>query len=128
MRLRMVRCTNIIVRRSMELPPWEESAMSNVWKTKYGSRRVRVEPPTLDEAVFAARGLTDDPNEQAQIAASLMGMPVDKVKVAVLKASQRKDVNRVTFTKRGNTERAVIVERKVTRRFGVRPGSYRPLG
>jgi hypothetical protein len=57
-----------------------------------------------------------------------MGMPVEKVKVAVLKASQRKDVNRVTFTKRGNTERAVVVERKVTRRFGVRPGNYRPLG
>src|ERR1700752_608276 len=80
-------------------------AMSKVWKTKYGSRRVRVEPPTLDEAVFAARGLTDDPNEQAEIAASLMGLPVDKVKVALLKASQRKDFNRVTFTKRGNTER-----------------------
>jgi hypothetical protein len=102
------------------ISPWEESAMSKVWHTKYGSRRVRVEPPTLDEAVFAARGLTDDPDEQAEIAASLM--------VAVLKASQRKDVNRVTFTKRGNTERAVIVERKVTRRFGARPGSYRPLG
>jgi len=102
--------------------------VSKVWHTKYGSRRVRVEPPTLDEAIFAARGLTDDPNEQAEIAASLMGMPVEKVKVAVLKASQRKDVNRVTFTKRGNTERAVVVERKVTRRFGVRPGSYRPLG
>jgi hypothetical protein len=92
------------------ISPWEESAMSKVWHTKYGSRRVRVEPPTLDEAVFAARGLTDDPDEQAEIAASLMGMPVEKVKVAVLKASQRKDVNRVT------------------RRFGARPGSYRPLG
>jgi hypothetical protein len=113
---------------SAQCRPWEESAMSKVWHTKYGSRRVRVEPPTLDEAVFAARGLTDDPNEQAEIAASLMGMPVEKVKVAVLKASQRKDVNRVTFTKRGNTERAVVVERKVTRRFGARPGSYRPLG
>jgi hypothetical protein len=90
--------------------------MSKVWKTKYGSRRVRVEPPTLDEAIFAARGLTDDPNEQAEIAASLMGLPVEKVKAAV------------TFTKRGNTERAVVVERKVTRRFGVRPGTYRPLG
>lgn len=98
--------------------------MSKVWHTKYGSRRVRVEPPTLDEAIFAARGLTDDPNEQAEIAANLMGMPVEKVKVAVLKASQRKDVNRVTFTKRGGAERAVVVERKVTRRLG----SYRPLG
>jgi hypothetical protein len=36
-------------------------------------------------------------------------------------------VNRVTFTKRGGAERAVVVERKVSRRIGVRPGSYRPL-
>jgi hypothetical protein len=98
--------------------------MSKSWKTEYGPRRVRWEPPTLDEAVFAARGLTDDPQEQAEIAAALMDMPVDKVRVAVLKASQKKDVNRVTFTKRRGSERAVVVERKVSRR----PGSYRPLG
>jgi hypothetical protein len=98
--------------------------MSKFWKTEYGPRRVRWEPPTLDEAVFAARGLTDDPEEQAEIAAALMDIPIEQVRVAVLKASQKKDVNRVTFTKRRGSERAVVVERKVSRR----PGGYRPLG
>jgi hypothetical protein len=97
--------------------------MSKSWNTKYGPRRVRKEPPTLDEAIFAARGLTDDVAQQAEIAAALMDMPVEKVRVAVLKAAQRKDVNRVTFTKRAGSERAVVVERKVSRRPG-----YRPLG
>jgi len=99
-------------------------AMSKAWKTKYGPRKVREEPPTLDEAIFAAGGLTDDPQQQAEIAAALMDMPVDKVRVAVLRASQRKAVHRdVMFTKRAGSERAVVVERKATRRIG----SPRPL-
>jgi hypothetical protein len=100
--------------------------MNKTWNTKYGTRRVREEPPTLEDAVFAARGLSDDPQQQAEIAAALIDMPVDKVRVAVLKASQKKDVNRVTFTTtRTGAERAVVVERKISRR----PTSgYRPLG
>ena len=52
---------------------------NQAWKTKYGPRRVRVEAPTLGEAIFAAQGLTDDPAEQTEIAAGLMGLPPDKV-------------------------------------------------
>lgn len=37
------------------------------YKTKY-------EPPELDEALYAAEGLTDDLEEQVRIAASLMGV------------------------------------------------------
>jgi hypothetical protein len=37
--------------------------------------RVRREPPTLEEAVFAAQGLTDAPDQQVEIAAGLMGVP-----------------------------------------------------
>jgi hypothetical protein len=92
--------------------------MSKVWNTQYGPRRVREEPPSLEEAIFAARGLTDDLGAQAEIAASLMGMPLEKVRVAVLKASQRKDVSTVAFTKRAGGERAVVVERKPARRGG----------
>ncbi|MEA2904823.1 MAG: hypothetical protein QOG83_2646 [Alphaproteobacteria bacterium] len=92
--------------------------MSEIWKTKYGPRRVRQEAPTLDEAIFAARGLTDDPQQQAAIAASLMDLPLEQVKVAVLKAGQRKDVNRVLFTTRAGAERAVVVERRPQRRIG----------
>ena len=46
--------------------------MSEDWNTKYGTRRVRRDPPTLDEAIFAAIGITDDQAAQAEIAASLM--------------------------------------------------------
>lgn len=98
--------------------------MRKSWNTEYGPRRVRSEPPTLEEAIFAARGLTDDPQQQAEIAAALMDMPLERVRVAVLKASQRKDVNRVTYTRRAGSERAVVVERKTPRR----PRAYRPLG
>lgn len=92
--------------------------MSGVWKTKYGPRRVRRDPPTLDEAIFAARGLTDDPKAQVEIAASLMDLPVEQVQVAMLKSQQRKDVNRSAITtRRAGVERAVVVERKPSRRF-----------
>ena len=38
-----------------------EAPMSEDWNTKYGTRRVRRDPPTLEEAIFAAVGITDDP-------------------------------------------------------------------
>jgi hypothetical protein len=91
--------------------------MSGVWKTKYGMRRVRHDPPTLEEAIFAARGLTDDLEEQVEIAASLMGLPPEEVKVAALKAAQRKDVKPATIVRAARSERAVIVERKAPRRM-----------
>ena len=59
--------------------------MSEDWNTKYGSRRVRRDPPTLDEAIFAAIGITDDQEAQAEIAASLMGLPIESVTAEVKK-------------------------------------------
>ena len=99
--------------------------MSKAWNTKYGPRKVREEPPSLEEAIFAARGLTDDVDAQAEIAASLMGVPVDQVRIALAKAGVRKDnIATVAFTStRGGGERAVVVERKPSRRVG----SVRPL-
>jgi hypothetical protein len=94
--------------------------MNGVWTTKYGKRRVRHDPPTVEEAIFAAKGLTDDPQQQAVIAAALMGVPVEDVRIAMLRASQRKDVDRVMFTTRAGVERAVVVERKSPRRFATR--------
>ena len=60
--------------------------MSEDWNTKYGRRRVRRDPPTLDEAIFAAIGITDDQEAQAEIAASLMGLPIESVQAEVKKA------------------------------------------
>lgn len=89
--------------------------MSEVWNTKYGARRVRHDPPTLAEAIAAAQGLSDDVQEQAEIAASLMELPIDEVKAEVIKArTPRRTTSTVAFASHGH--RAVIVERKPTRR------------
>ena len=86
--------------------------MSEDWNTKYGTRRVRRDPPTLDEAIFAAIGITDDLEAQAEIAASLMGMPLEavlaevkkiaRVFVALRDAGDRRRTRRAAFD-RGRT-------------------------
>jgi hypothetical protein len=99
--------------------------MSKVWKTKFGLRRVRQDAPTLEEAIFAARGLTGNVPEQAEIAASLMGLRVEDVMPEVLKSSARnKGLTVVGLRRRDAPPRAVIVERRTSRRSA----SNRPFG
>ena len=62
---------------------------NQAWNTKYGPRRVRHEEPTLDEAIAAAKGLSDELNQQAEIAASLIGLPPDQVRTELLKLPRR---------------------------------------
>lgn len=94
--------------------------MSEDWNTKYGTRRVRRDPPTLEEAIFAAMGITEDLDQQAEIAASLMGMPFDAVQAEVKKANRPTGTLRVTRVIAGEqgAQRSVVVERRVTRKFG----------
>jgi len=89
------------------------------WNTKYGPRRVRHDPPTLDEAIFAAVGITDDQEAQAEIAAALMGMPLDTVRAEVKKLNRTtlRSTTRVIAGEQG-AQRSVVVERRVIRRFG----------
>ncbi len=89
--------------------------MSDVWQTKDGRRRVRRDPPTVEEAVVAAQGLTDDSKEQVEIVISLMQIPVEEARSAVLRMTQRKEVNRVTVASRSGAPRAVVVERRTPR-------------
>lgn len=90
--------------------------MSTVWNTKYGTRRVRFDPPTLKEAIAAARGLTDDLQQQAEIAAALMELPVEEVRAELLKlAPPRNSTQIVTSNGREGAARTVIVERKQSR-------------
>ena len=93
--------------------------MSEDWNTKYGPRRVRRDPPTLEEAIFAAVGITDDQEAQAEIAASLMGMPYDAVLTEVKKLARTtlRASTRVIAGEQG-AQRSVVVERRVVRRFG----------
>ena len=92
--------------------------MSEDWNTKYGSRRVRRDPPTLDEAIFAAIGITDDQEAQAEIAASLMGLPLESVQAEVRKAGRAaaRSTTRVIAGEQG-AQRSVVVERRVIRKF-----------
>jgi hypothetical protein len=94
--------------------------MSEEWNTKYGRRRVRHDPPTLDEAIFAAIGITDDQEAQAEIAAALMGLPVEQVQAEVKKASRvaaGRSTTRVIAGEQG-AQRSVVVERRIVRKFG----------
>ena len=91
--------------------------MSASWNTKWGTRKVRHDPPTLSEAIAAAQGLSDDAAEQAEIAAGLIGMPVAEVKAEIQKlAPDRRAVRLVTAPSRDKGVRTVIVERKASRR------------
>ncbi|HTV32384.1 MAG TPA: hypothetical protein VME69_04670 [Methylocella sp.] len=93
--------------------------MSTVWHTKYGTRKVRFDPPTLKEAITAARGLTDDLQQQAEIAAALMELPLEEVRAELLAtAPPRNSTQIVTTSGREGAARTVIVERKASRRSG----------
>ncbi len=93
--------------------------MSEDWNTKYGPRRVRRDPPTLEEAIFAAAGITDDPEAQAEIAAALMGLPLETAQAEVKKQARAasRGATRVIAGEQG-AQRSVVVERRVVRRFG----------
>ena len=83
--------------------------MGTTWKTKWGTRRVRKEPPTLEEALIAAEAMTPDTGARAEIAAQLMGVPVDEVRT-VLARQQAQTRGRATLV--NGRSRAVVVEYK----------------
>ena len=89
-----------------------------IWKTKYGPRRVRNDAPTLEEAIIAAQGLSDSLDEQAEIAAALMGVSRDEVRaqLAKLPPPRRDVVMTVAFAGPASAPRTVVVERKASRR------------
>lgn len=90
--------------------------MSVEWTTKQGKRRVRVEPPTLEEAIFAAQGVTDDPQQQADFAADLTGAPVETVLALIMKEARKAArTGRVVAIPSTGNQRAVVVERKPSR-------------
>ncbi len=91
--------------------------MSTTWNTKYGPRRVRHDPPTLKEAIIAAQGLSDQLQDQIEIAAGLMDLPIEAVRAEVLKAAPSRGAARILApNSREGAPRSVIVERKAARR------------
>jgi hypothetical protein len=90
--------------------------MSDVWDTKDGRRRVRRDPPTVEDAAVAAQGLSDDLESQVEIVTSLITVTAEDARRAVLKLRRAPDDTRVTLVGRGGGTRAVVVERKSPRR------------
>ena len=94
--------------------------MASTWKTKYGMRSVRVDPPTLEEALYAAEGMTPDIQEQVHIAAELMHLPVDKVQAEAQRVNRQPASTARSLHHRGHRS-SVIVERRPSRRIASRP-------
>lgn len=90
-------------------------------KTRPSGARIsiRFEPATLEEAIFAAQGLTDDPEGQAEIAASLTGLPVEEAKAAALKSSTERPRApiRPQIASRPRAARPVVVVERRAPRF-----------
>lgn len=70
--------------------------------------RVRREPPTIQEAIAAAQDLTEDREQQIEIAAGFMGVSEDEVRPLMPLR-----VKPATSIIAGN--RSVVVERRVAR-------------
>ena len=101
--------------------------MNATWTTKYGERRVRHDPPTLEDALFAAQGMMLEGQEQIRFAAELMQVPVEDIQAraeqwirnqANNRASDRAGQTRAILV--GREARTVIVERRTTRHIGDR--------
>ena len=83
------------------------------------TRRVRRDPPTLEEAIFAAIGITDDQEQQAEIAASLMGLPYEEVLAEVKKTGRA--AGAIGHPRdRGRTRRAALGRGRTPRRPAIR--------
>ena len=101
--------------------------MSEPSATKYGARRVRVELPTLEDALFAAEGLTSDKSEQINIAAALMQVPVEQARAEaerILKDRAGRPPQAVREVVRGRRPPAlVVVERNIPAPLPARCGA-----
>jgi hypothetical protein len=73
--------------------------------------KVRHEPPTLEEAIYAAQGVTTDIEQQVELAADLMDLPAAEIRPHVLKAASKPSMsNRVFVPARSGLQRAVVIE------------------
>ena len=93
--------------------------MSATWMTKYGRRGVSHNPPTLDEALFAAEGLTDVAGQQIELAAELMHVPLAQVQAEAKRILKSRN-GRVRIVQPRQARGTVVVERKAAPRVLLR--------
>ncbi|MDQ0396439.1 hypothetical protein [Labrys monachus] len=93
------------------------------WKTKYGSRRVKQAPPTIEEALTAAECMSSDAEQQVEIAASLLGVEADEVR-EVARKMKKQNERRLTLSispsassERRMPPRPVLVEYRAAKRL-----------
>lgn len=104
--------------------------MSGTWMTKYGPRRVRYEPPTLEEALFAAEDLASAPAQQIEIAAELMQKGVEEIRAEaerILRERSRRHEIAPARRSRSTSPAVVVVERKTPKRVTVEFKKGAPL-
>jgi hypothetical protein len=82
---------------------------------QWSQRKTRYDPPSLEEAIIAAQGLTDQIEVQTQIAAQLICLPVEDVRPAVLKAATQTRAYLPRAPVRHVAKRPVVVERRSSR-------------
>ena len=102
-----------------------KTSEQKVWNTKYGPRRVKQALPTLQEAVFAAKGITDDIKSQIEIAAELMGMTPEEVRPEVMKSSHTTVRQTFGTSRDPGSARTFVVEKRIVRRVAIPAGASR---
>ena len=104
--------------------------MTVTWRTKYGPRRVRRDPPTLAEAINPAQGQTDNREHQIELAAELKGVPVADARAEMKKMApdRRTQLTMVAPARDKAGGRVVVVERKASRRVVAGPSVARAAG
>ncbi len=106
--------------------PMRSNATKRTTKADQAKKlRVKKEPPTLEEAMIAAACISDDPSQQLEIAASLMGLPLDAATTKALNAAKPRG-NVVDIATRNGASRTVVVEKKRTIRQPVRTATVTP--
>ena len=88
---------------------------------QWSRRRTRHDPPSLDEAISAARGLADRVEDQIEIAAKLMGLPEDEVRGPVLRAAGTLTARVPSVRGPGRRVEVLVVERRRPRTTRSRP-------
>ena len=88
--------------------------------------RVKNEPPTPEEAMLAAAGMSDEQAQQLEIAATLLGLELTPETVKALVAAKPRG-NVVDIASRDGSSRTVVVEKKRSIKTPLaRPGSVTP--
>jgi hypothetical protein len=81
----------------------------------WSRRRTRVEPPDVDEAVVAARGLTEDVNSQIELAAQFIGLSEEEIRPAVLNAAAQSLNQHRASTPARRIARSFVIEKRAPR-------------